>query len=237
MDDRMIDSGGRGEVDGRRELAARIDAQFRAFVNAAAFPCLAGKGAVRREEYALGIYGCLGTREAARALAKDLGTFVESMPADGAGLRAFAAVFIGAAPADEISFERALWRQLQHLHEADPAEGGWDPTVSADPESAEFSFSFGERALFVVGMHPASSRLARRFRWPALVFNPRSQFERLRAEGRFERLRTMVRERDVALQGTLNPNLADFGEASEARQYSGRATEPEWRCPFHRTGE
>ena len=25
-----------------------------------------------------------------------------------------------------------------------------------------------------------------------------------------------------------------FGETSEARQYSGRATEPEWQCPFHR---
>jgi len=96
---------------------------------------------------------------------------------------------------------------------------------------------FGGRALFVVGMHPASSRLARRFRWPALVFNPRAQFERLRAEGKFERLRTLVRERDVALQGTPNPTLADFGERSEARQYSGRETEPEWRCPFHRKNE
>jgi FPC/CPF motif-containing protein YcgG len=170
-------------------------------------------------------------------MVKDLGAFVESMPADGAGLRAFAAVFAGAVPAEEISFERALWRQLQRLHEVDPARGAWDPTVSADPESPEFSFSFGGRALFVVGMHPASSRLARRFSWPTLVFNPRSQFERLRAEGRFERLRAMVRERDIALQGTLNPNLADFGEASEARQYSGRATEAEWRCPFHRTNE
>jgi hypothetical protein len=159
------------------------------------------------------------------------------MPANGVGLRTFAAVFTGPPPADEITFERALWSQLQHLHEADPARGAWDPTASADPESAEFSFSFGERALFVVGMHPASSRLARRFRWPALVFNPRTQFERLRAEGRFDRLRSVVRERDVALQGTPNPNLADFGEASEARQYSGRATEPEWRCPFHRTAE
>ena len=105
--------------------------------------------------------------------------------------------------------------------------------MSADPESAQFSYSFGGRALFVVGLHPASSRMSRRFGWPALVFNPRSQFERLRAAGKFERLRDAVRDRDVALQGTPNPNLADFGEMSEARQYSGRATEPEWRCPFH----
>jgi uncharacterized protein len=67
-----------------------------------------------------------------------------------------------------------------------------------------------------------------------LMFNPRAQFDRLKAEGRFERMRTLVRERDVQLQGSMNPNLADFGHASEARQYSGRATEAEWQCPFHR---
>ncbi|MEP6902345.1 MAG: YqcI/YcgG family protein, partial [Actinomycetota bacterium] len=30
-----------------------------------------------------------------------------------------------------------------------------------------------------------------------------------------------------------NPNLSDFGTQSEARQYSGRAVEHEWKCPFH----
>jgi FPC/CPF motif-containing protein YcgG len=144
------------------------------------------------------------------------------------------AVFPDRVPANEIEFERRLWQQLQRLHELDELAESWDPTVSDDPEHAEFAFSFASRALFVVGLHPASSRLARRFRWPALVFNPRAQFERLRVEGTFERLRTVVRERDLDLQGTLNPNLADFGEQSEARQYSGRATEAEWRCPFHR---
>jgi hypothetical protein len=39
------------------------------------------------------------------------------------------------------------------------------------------------------------------------------------------------------LQGSLNPNLADFGEQSEARQYSGRATEADWVCPFHRRAD
>jgi FPC/CPF motif-containing protein YcgG len=215
------------------DLLARIDADFRAFVGDDAFPCLAGKGAVRREDYTLRVYGRLGTVDAARQLGNDLSAFVDSVPEDGAGLRTFVAVFTGTPPSDELEFERCLWRQLQQLHEADAAAGAWDPAVSADPASAEFSFSFGARALFVVGLHPASSRIARRFGWAALAFNPRSQFERLRAEGRFERLRTTVRERDVAIQGTPNPNLADFGEASEARQYSGRATESGWHCPFH----
>jgi FPC/CPF motif-containing protein YcgG len=198
------------------------------------FPCLAGKGSVRRGDHTVRVYGSLGSGAATAEVARDLRQFVHESPADGSGLRAFVAVFPDRIPADEIDFERRLWRQLQRLHEQEALAEPWDPSVSADPESAQFSFSFAGRALFVVGLHPASSRMARRFRWPALVFNPRTQFERLRAEGKFERLRTAVRERDVALQGTPNPNLADFGEQSEARQYSGRATEPEWQCPFHR---
>jgi FPC/CPF motif-containing protein YcgG len=214
-------------------LVTRIDAEFRAYVGDAGFPCLAGKGAVHRGDYTLGVYPALGSWRAARALARDLGEFVKEVPPDGAGLRAFAAVFAGDVPADEHAFEARLWQQLQRLHDLDASHSAWDPTVSADPDNARFSFSFGGRALFVVGVHPQSSRLSRRFRWPAMMFNPRAQFERLRAEGRFDRLRDLVRERDIALQGSMNPNLADFGQASEARQYSGRATEPEWRCPFH----
>jgi FPC/CPF motif-containing protein YcgG len=215
------------------EIVSRIEAEFSAFVGEEGFPCLAAKGAVHRDDHTLRVYDALGTRDAAVALARDLAEFVRGAPADGSSLRAFVAVFPGHVPASETAFERRLWLQLQLLHAEDP-EIEWDPTVSDDPASPQFSFSFGGRALFVVGMHPASSRLARRFRWPTLVFNPRAQFERLRADGKFERLRALVRERDVALQGTLNPNLADFGEQSEARQYSGRAAEPEWRCPFHR---
>lgn len=210
-----------------------VEAEFRAFVGAEGFPCLAGKGAVRRGEHELRTYGALGTDDAARGMAPDLARFVAELPADGSGLRTFAAVFPDTPSMDELGFERALWRQLQRLHDADPV-GDWDPSVRADPADPAFAFSFGGRALFIVGLHPASSRLSRRFRWPALMFNPRAQFDRLRAEGRFERLRTLVRERDVALQGSTNPNLADFGEVSEARQYSGRATEPGWRCPFHK---
>ena len=217
--------------------ARTIERAFRAFVDDDGFPCLAGKGSLHRDQCTVGVYGALGSRAAARTMAGALSSFVEATPGDGTGLRSFVAVFPRHTPTDEHEFEAALWRQLRYLHEVDPAGDAWDPTVSADPASPEFSFSFAGRGLFVVGLHPASSRLARRFAWPALAFNPRTQFERLRAEGRFERLRAMVRERDVALQGSLNPNLADFGEASEARQYSGRAVEPEWRCPFHHGSE
>lgn len=215
-------------------MIARVEAEFRAFVGDPRFSCLAGKGVVRGGGCELSVYGRLGSARSARLLARDLATFVGVTPADGSGLHAFAAVFPTGAPSSEDEFERRLWDQIQLLHDRDALDAGWDPQVSADPADTRFSFSFAGRAMFVVGLHPASSRLARRFRWPALIFNPRAQFERLRADGRFERLRAAVREREIALQGTLNPNLADFGERSEARQYSGRAAAPDWRCPFHR---
>ncbi|MBA3796937.1 MAG: YqcI/YcgG family protein, partial [Chloroflexi bacterium] len=39
-------------------------------------------------------------------------------------------------------------------------------------------------------------------------------------------------QREVALQGSINPMLSDFGTRSEARQYAGREVDEEWRCPF-----
>lgn len=212
---------------------ASADAAFRRFVEDPSFPCLAGKGVVHRNGYVLGSYGALSSPSSAAGCARELERFTAAIPDQRDGLRAFVAVFEGGAPADEHEFEAQLWAFLRRLHELDRTAHSWDPAVSADPESPEFSFSFGGHALFVVGMHPASSRLARRFARPALVFNPRRQFDTLRADGRFARLRDAVREREVALQGSVNPNLADFGEASEARQYSGRAVEETWRCPFH----
>ena len=214
--------------------SADADAAFKAFVGDSRFPCLGAKGAVQRRGYRIGVHGVLGSARSAATLASDLSDFLRHSPVDGAAFTAFVAVFPEHPPGEERAFERRLWIQLQRLHERDPAAGGWDPSVSDDPADAHFSFSFAGRAMFVVGLHPRSSRLARRFRWPALVFNPHAQFQRLRAEGRFERLRTRIREREIDLQGSLNPNLADFGESSEARQYSGRETEAEWRCPFHR---
>lgn len=213
----------------------RIEQEFRAFVGDPRFPCLAAQGAVRRRDHELHVYGPLGAADATRALAPDLRDFVHRAKQDEARFKAFVAVFPADVPESEHDFERRLWMQLQQLNDCDDRTVGWDPSVSADPDNPRFSFSFAGCALFVVGLNPHSSRLARRFGWPALVFNPHEQFERLRRDGHYDRMRALIRERDVALQGRINPNLADFGERSEARQYSGReTTDDEWRCPFHR---
>ena len=71
---------------------------------------------------------------------------------------------------------------------------------------------------------------------PCLVFNFHDQFETLRASGKFARMQEAIRKRDIALQGSINPVLARFGEASEARQYSGQEVSQEWQCPFQHDG-
>ena len=106
--------------------------------------------------------------------------------------------------------------------------------MSRDPDDPYFSLSFGGEAFFVVGLHPKASRPARRFEHPTMVFNLHDQFEMLRRQDRYEKLRTTILDRDVKLAGDVNPMLASHGTISEARQYSGRAVPEGWVCPFNR---
>ena len=142
-------------------------------------------------------------------------------------------LFEGPETLDEAGFEHHLWQRVQRFSDEDASRGERrDPRVSEDPDNPHFSLSFGGEAFFVVGLHPAASRLSRRFERPALVFNLHDQFERLRADGQYDRLRSTIIGRDEALNGSINPMLARFGEISEARQYSGRLVDDAWRCPF-----
>lgn len=220
-----------GRKDPRATAADYVHHRFRTAVLGPAFSCLGAKAALRRGAYRFGLYSELGSPEATTELARELGAFLDERSALRPGFQSFVASFTGTAPPSEDAFEARLWEQVQRLHDVDSSP--WDASVSADPADPDFSFSFGGTAFFVVGLHPESSRRARRFAWPTLVFNPHDQFVRLREQGRFLRLRDAIRRREIALQGSLNPNVSDHGTASEARQYSGRPAEPEWRCPFH----
>ncbi|KAB7745758.1 YqcI/YcgG family protein [Nostocoides sp. F2B08] len=193
-------------------------------------------------------YPCLGARSVFRRDSAHI-TVLDSMDAATTGvlatrLRGFAAehgededfvsfiaTFRAPVPTAEREFENSLWRMLQSLHDLDGRP--WPSTVSADPGSPHFAFSFAGTAFFVVGLHPAASRIARRAPLPTLVFNLHHQFERLREGSRFERMRTAIRRRDERLQGTVNPMVDDYGASSAARQYSGRAVGPNWEAPFH----
>jgi FPC/CPF motif-containing protein YcgG len=133
----------------------------------------------------------------------------------------------------EIHFEKLLWGYLQALHDEDAKSYRWNKTVDKDPNSSFFSFSIKEESFYIIGMHPKSSRPARRSKYPSIVLNRHSQFERLREKGVFKTVRDTIRKRDTLYSGNLNPMVEDFGKTSETSQYSGRAVDQEsWVCPL-----
>jgi len=208
---------------------------FSDFVAGASFPCVGAKSALHKDRLRFAPAGVLGSEAASRRLVHALHAFSREFEEPGTTPVSFVALFDPMAVLDEVDFERLLWRQLSDMHAHDASLGStWDATVSNDPARDEFSFSIGGRAFFVVGLHPGASRLARRSPAPCLVFNFHDQFEALKASGKYQTMQEAIRKRDVALQGSVNPVLSRFGDASEARQYSGRAVESDWACPFHR---
>jgi len=208
-----------------------------AFIADKDFPCVGAKSALNKSRLRFVQAGVLGSTSAAQAVAQRLYAFAEEFKQPGTVPVSLVATF-ELSTTSEVEFEDRLWAQLNAMHAYDHALGyPWDRSVSSDAERHEFSFSVGGCAYFVVGLHPHASRLARRAPVPCLVFNFHQQFETLKASGKYQTMQTAIRARDIALQGSVNPVLSRFGESSEARQYSGRAVEQSWRCPFRAEGK
>jgi FPC/CPF motif-containing protein YcgG len=211
---------------------ARDDRQrFLDHIARPAFPCVGAKSAAAQqgiEFFQAGDLRCPGDDA---ALLAALQSFAAAAVPDALFL-SFVALFPTTPKLAEADFEAAFWQRLQALHEGDCRRFAWDPSVSSDPASPDFSMSLGGRAFYVIGLHPGARRRARRFRASAMVFNLHSQFETLREDGRYDKLRAAITERDIAYSGSPNPMMAIHGAASEARQYSGRVVDAAWRCPF-----
>ena len=205
----------------------------KAYVLDPSFPCVGARSAFNTGRAQFGSFGSLGSDEPARlqALCDALTGFSQAYPEPGEAPVTYMALF-DADVTDEENFESRLWHHLQLLHGIDRHESDWAPGVSNDPASCDFSFSISGRAYFIVGLHPSASRISRRAPVPCLAFNFHDQFQLMRASGKFEKMQRAIRSRDVALQGYGNPVLKSFGEASEARQYSGRPVDSDWHCPF-----
>ena len=129
-------------------------------------------------------------------------------------------------------FDILLWKRLQSLLDEDHKNYNYDKRVSPDPASPDFSFSLKNEGFFIIGMHPGSERKARTFIYPAMIFNPHAQFEKLKEKKQYEKLKATVRKRDIAFSGSVNPMLDDYGKTSEACQYSGRIYDNTWQCPL-----
>lgn len=206
---------------------------FHAFIREAGFPCVGAKSALSKGQMRIVVARDITSAWDDLRIYPALLAFAARYRRQPDLFQSFAVVFEGPADLDEEGFERHLWDRIQSLADKDAWLGHpWDGRVAREPDNPHFSLSFAGEAFFVVGLHPHASRPARRFSSPALVFNLHAQFEQLREAGRYEKLRSSILQRDEALAGSVNPMLARHGEVSEARQYSGRVVDEEWRCPF-----
>ncbi len=207
--------------------------RFMGFVADPDFPCVGAKAALNREGMRFVVARDFRSGWDDLRIIPALLDIAARYRLDPIPFQSLVVLFEQGAPASEHEYEERLWQRLQSLSDKDHWLGqSLDPRVAHDPEDPHFALSFGGEAFFVVGLHPAASRPARRFDSPAMIFNLHDQFEQLRSEGRYDKLRDTILGRDVALAGSANPMLGSHGTISAARQYSGRAVEPGWRCPF-----
>lgn len=213
--------------------AENIKKEYNEFILGNDHPCIMAKTVFSMDQVDLKVYEDLGSLKTARLMLKDLKGYLENYDFDSNDFKTFMAVFPDSPKYSEIAFEKLLWKQLQAIHEVDDKK--WDPAVSDDPAEHNFSFSIAGKAFYLVGLHPGASRIARQSPYATMTFNLHWQFEKLREMGSYDKVRDRIRERDIELQGEMNPMLADFGNSSEAKQYSGRKVEKEWKCPFHKS--
>lgn len=210
-----------------------IENEFRDFILDNNHPCVMANAIFLTNNYHLKVYDSITNLENVSNVLLDIQKYLENYNFDSNEFESLIVCFKKDQIESELTFEKQLWQFLQEIHNQD--DFPWDPTVSADPSDPDFSFSIKGKAFYIIGMHPGSSRLARRAPYCTIVFNMHWQFEKLREMGIYQKIKNRIRKQDRQLQGSINPVLRDFGKETETRQYSGREVEKNWQCPFHKT--
>lgn len=205
---------------------------YLAYINFPAFPCIAAKAALSKQQVKCMVAEHMACPNDDRIILQFLYSFIEEYRSSKEFYHSAAVIFKNPGFITEEMFEQMLWQRLQALVDIDAKDHSYDKRVSADPTSAHFSFSLNEEAFYIIGLYPLSSRKSRQFKYPTLVFNPHAQFEELRETTKYEKMKTAVRKRDVTYSGSVNPMLEDFGKSSEVFQYSGRHHDETWQCPL-----
>ncbi len=206
--------------------------RFRNFILQEGYPCIGAQTAMNAKSYAMGIFDTMGATRTVEDLAIGLNKYTEEMSERPSDFFTYIAIFKEQPLQTEMEFEKSLWELLAKLNVKDSKIYDWCPEVDDDPSSPNFSFSFANKAFYIVGMHPHSSRTSRRIGMTAMAFNLHSQFENLRKKGRYQRIKKVIRNNELSFSGSINPMLNDFGEGLEAPQYSGRKVDQNWKCPF-----
>jgi len=205
---------------------------YTSFIRNKDFPCVAAKDVIAKGNISIFVADHLACPHDDRRILDFIYDFTGMYRLSEKGFYSAAIIFKEPVSINEKMFDAFMWQRLQALKDMDALKFPHDSRVNADPASKNFSFSLMAEAYFIVGLHPKSSRQARRFKYPTLVFNPHAQFAEMKSAERYEKMKTIVRKRDIAFSGSVNPMLTDFGEASEVYQYSGQRYGVEWKCPL-----
>ena len=195
--------------------AAQVGRELHRFFSRKDYPCVAGLHAFKKGEFQVGFYGRLGTGDHGRQLRNDLIYFASEQERKKSIYLTFFAIF-DEGDCTEAEFETKLWQELSSLTSFETFDQDFKPGDGADPKSPAFRFSLLKREYFVVGLYPQSSRKARRFIKPALVFNLFAQFEELQSRGAYEGPVKTIRSRELKFEGSVNPMVQAHGESWES---------------------
>jgi FPC/CPF motif-containing protein YcgG len=200
------------------------------------YPCIAAVSSFLKGDFLLREYKNFGAGECAASFAEDLLHFKSEQKRLNSDYYSFWAAFPDSTTTSESQFEELLWNELSALHHYEYNKNGTlpkaDPKFSSRPSDKNFCFSLGGSAFFVVGMHPLSSRKARDFPYPVLVFNLYDQFQKLISLGTFDSMVQVNRKREMLFEGSLNPMVIKYAQDYETIQFSGKYNHDEWKCPF-----
>jgi hypothetical protein len=206
--------------------------EFSKFLDEKEFPCIAAKAALSKNQIQYLVAGHMACPADDKKVLSFIYSFVDKYRTAKNFFHSAAVIFREPCVLNETTFDQLLWQRLKALASLDSQNYSHDPRVDSNPSSPHFSFSLKSEALFILGLHPGSNRKSRRFSYPCLVFNPHAQFEELRRLNRYNKMKKTVRNRDILYSGSINPMLADFGDASEVYQYSGIEYTADWVCPL-----
>ncbi|KTD64301.1 guanitoxin biosynthesis heme-dependent pre-guanitoxin N-hydroxylase GntA [Legionella spiritensis] len=208
-----------------------IECLFRDKVLSGKFPCIGAKASITKGKYQFVLLDQMATEKSTVLLYQSLKAFAGMRTTIDKRFASFIACFTKKGFLTAEKFEILLWNQLKMLHDID--ESDWDREVSSDINNPCFSYSIAGQAYFVIGMCPDHPRECRKFPYPILIFNSHHQFKYLKKIDLFYKIQKAVRLKEMEYNGSINPNLINVGEHSEALQYSGLKAEAGWKCPVH----
>lgn len=195
---------------------------FKGFVGEKDFPCVAGRTVARTDQYAFCAYPDMTNPQLAEGIMHDMIQFQHEfgIPDDpkpnGKRFRSFVAAFAEPHITSPLHGAEALYTLLGNMHDVNAQHYPWKEGFSNDMESSDFGYSAGESAFFIAFFHPEAHDAARRSDVTFVVFNSHAMLESLKDEGKFNKLRDIIRSR----QDSVHPYLGNHGEVKEWRQYA-----------------